>query len=278
MFIKEIFIEKDDQITESLTFRPGLSVIEESNELYDIIKLILGNNESRPSFCNFSFKAEVLLEKTYYFYGRKNAGEGTFDFVVFSDAQKDCTNEYFYTIKQNQELDSSLFFDEYKKQNYPNRLLHYNDLFKYYPNGEFATLTNGYGKTRSFKGFMAQYIKYFKPIKLRDDKELYLKLLPSGKFQVESPNGGVKVNLSEVENVLYHYYSFINVADFWNRADRIRNMFAVKKPLIVSSLLECMDESINVSEVLKKTNSLDRQIIIFVPKTAHLLEYNVIMR
>ena len=278
MFIKEIVIEKDNKIIESLTFRQGLSVIEENDELYEIIKLILGGNERTVAVCNISFRAEVLLDKIYYFYGHKIKGEDTFDFIVLSDNKKDCAKEYFYTIKQNQELDSSLFFDEFKKQNYPNRLLHYNDLFKYYPNGDFATLTNGYGKTRSFKGFMTQYIKYFKPVKLRDDKELYLKLLPSGKFQVESVNTGVRVNLSEVENLLYHYYSFINVADFWDRADRIRNMFAVKKPLIVSSFLERMDESINISEILKKTNSIDRQIIMFVPKMAHTIEYNVFMR
>ena len=65
---------------------------------------------------------------------------------------------------------------------------------------------------------------------MREDKDLILKLLPTGKFQVESTNMGDKVNLSEVENVLYHYYSFINVADFWDRADRIRNIFSVKKP------------------------------------------------
>ena len=125
---------------------------------------------------------------------------------------------------------------------------------------------------------MAQYIKYFKPIKLRDDKDLLLKLLPTGKFQVESTQRGDKVNLSEVENVLYHYYSFINVADFWDRADRIRNIFSVKKPLIVSSLLECIDESVNISEILRKTNSLDRQTIIFVPKIVHQLDYNVYKR
>lgn len=275
VFIEEIVIEKEGELAQRIKFKQGLSVTESSTELYDIIKLILGTSEPRITFYNVRFSAKVLLDETYYFCGKKDKGEALFDFVVLSENKKDCAKEYFYNIKQNQELDSSLFFDEFKKQNYPNRLLHYNDLFKYYPNGDFAILTNGYGTTRSFKGFMAQYIKYFKPIKLREDKEWFLRLLPSGKFQVESTNISDKVNLSEVENVLYHYYSFINIADFWDRADRIRNIFSVKKPLIVSSFLERMDESVDISEILRKTNSLDRQTIIFVPKMVHQLEYNV---
>ena len=125
---------------------------------------------------------------------------------------------------------------------------------------------------------MTQYIKYFKPIKLHKGKDLFLKLSNSGQFYVESVNCGEKVLLSDSENTLYHYLSFISIADFWDRAEKIRNMNGVRKPLIVSSFLERIDESIDITNLLEKTNSLDRQIIMLVPNTVRVLNYNVCTR
>ena len=93
MFIKEIVIEKDGQDTERIVFRQGLSVAESSEELHDIIKLLLGNNERKTTFYNVHFAAEVLLDKTYYFFGEKNKDDQQFNFVVFSDNKKDCEKE-----------------------------------------------------------------------------------------------------------------------------------------------------------------------------------------
>ncbi len=278
MFIKKIIIQKDGNITENLNLNNGLSIVNGSADLYDVIKLVLGNHEIGRTFHDIIFDVEVLLDKVYHIQGHKNKGECLFEYSVFSDDNTECTNEYLDIVQQNKELDSSLFFHAFKRQNFPHRLMHYKDVLKYYPNGDFASITNGYGTTRSFRGFMAQYIKYFKPIKLHKDKDLFLKLSSSGKFYIESINPDEKVYLSDSENTLYHYLSFISIADFWDRAEKIRNMNSVRKPLIVSSFLERIDESIDVTTLLKKTNSLDRQIIMLVPNTVHVLNYNIYTR
>ena len=262
MYIKKITIEKNGKIAENLEFSKGLSVIKGSAETYDIIKLLVGKHEIACSFYDVRFWATVELDKTYYICGNKKKGALLFDVSVCSD-DIECAEEYFNTVSESDEIDSALFFHRFKKQDFPHKLFKYRDLLKYYPNGDFSAITNGYGTTRSFRGFITDYIKHFKPIKLREDKDLFLKLSNDGEFNVGLINSNEKVFLSESENVLYHYLSFISIADFWSRAEKIRNLNHVNKPLIVSNFLELLDESINLSEIVRRTNKIDRQVIIF---------------
>lgn len=269
LYVKQIVIEKNGKITESLKFDKGLSVVKGSAEIYDIIKLLLGIKEAARSFCNIRFFAVVELDKTYYIRGSKNKGDLLFDVSISSD-ETECTEEYFEMVKESVEIDSALFFHRFKRQDFPHKLFRYRDLLKYYPNGDFSAITNGYGTTRSFRGFITDYIKHFKPIKLREDKDLYLKLSNEGEFNVGLINSNEKVFLSESESVLYHYLSFISIADFWSRAEKIRNLNHVNKPLIVSNFLERLDCSIDLSEIVRRTNKIDRQVIIFSEKYVNI--------
>ena len=262
LYVKQIVIEKNGKITESLKFDKGLSVVKGSTEIYDIIKLLLGIKEAARSFHNIRFLCVVELDTTYYIRGNKNKGDLLFSVSVFSD-EIECTEEYFEMVKESVEIDSALFFHRFKRQDFPHKLFKYRDLLKYYPNGDFSFLTNGYGTTRSFRGFITDYIKHFKPIRLRSDKEIFLKLSADGEFNVGFINSNDKVFLSESESVLYHYLSFISIADFWSRAEKIRNLNRVNKPLIVSNFLERLDGSIDLSEIVRRTNKIDRQVIMF---------------
>lgn len=265
LYIKQIIIEKNGKITKSLEFAKGLSVVKGSAEIYDIIKLLLGIKEAARSFYIIRFLAVVEHDKTYYIRGSKNKGDLLFDVSIFSD-ETECTEEYFDTLKEADEINSSLFFHRFKRQDFPHKLFRYRDLLKYYPNGDFSAITNGYGITRSFRGFITDYIKHFKPIKLREDKDLFLKLSNDGEFNVGFINNNDKVFLSESENMLYHYLSFISIADFWSRAEKIRNLNRINKPLIVSRFLELLDDSIDVSDIVRRTNKIDRQVIMFSEK------------
>ncbi len=265
LYIREIVIEKGGKITESYMFNNGLSVVSDSEEARDIIKLLLGKNRAVRCFCDISFYAVVELDKTYHIRGRKNKGEQLFDVSVCSN-DKECADEYFEAVRQNEEMDSALFFNHFKGQDYPHKLFRYKDLLEYYPQGDFATLTNGYGTTRSFRGFITSYIKHFKPIRLRRDKDYYLKLSNDGEFVVGYLDSDEKVYLSESENVLYHYLSFISIADFWSRAEKIRNLNRANKPLVISHFIEILDDSINLSEIISRTNKIGRQVILFADK------------
>ena len=273
-FIKEIVIEKDKKITQSLQFNRGLSVVEPCEELYDILKWLLGWEEGVASLQSIRFFAVVEIDEIYYIRGKKEKNEHFYNISVMSK-NGECKKEYFEKIAENEELNSSLFFQYFKRQNYPHRLFQYKNAPEYYSNGEFSLYTNGYGSTRSFRGFLANFIKHFKPIRLRENKDFFLKLNKSGEFNVGYLNNDEKVLLSESENVLYHYFSFISIADFWDRAERIRNMHQVKMPLVVATLLDHLDESINLNYLFDKTNRIDRQIIIFNSTRKAVSKYKV---
>ncbi len=274
MYIKKITIEKNEKITESLQFNKRLSVVKGSAELYDIIKLLFGKQEAARSFYGISFLAVVEIDKTYYIRGKKDRSSLLFDVSVLAE-NIECCAEYLEAVRQSEETDSSCFFHRFKRQDYPHRLFKYKDLLKYYPDGDFSTLTNGYGITRSFRGFITDYIKSFKPIKLRNDKDFFLKLSNDGEFNVGYLDNDEKVFLSGSENVLYHYLSFINIADFWSKAEKIRNLNRVNKPLIVSNFLELLEDNIDLSEVVRCTKQIDRQVIIFSEKQVnHTLPLN----
>lgn len=279
MYIKKIVIEKNDANFETYDFCDNLNVVYSNDLLYNIIELLLGIEKQKKYSYDVRFLAIVNIDNIYCICGEKRKGEAKFNLSVYKENKEiDCLEEYYNLVFQNQELYYDLFFKQFKKQDYPHKLLKYKDLLKYYPNGDFAKLTNGYGTTRSFRGFITDYIKHFKPIKLRDNKELYLKLSSNGEFKVEYLDSDKDVFLSESENILYHYFSFVNVADFWTRAEKIRNLNFVSKPLFISNFLEFLDESINLTEILERTNKIGRQVIMFVPKEVHLKEYNVNVR
>ena len=121
LYVKQIVIEKNGKITESLKFDKGLSVIKGSAETYDIIKLLLGIKEAARSFHNIRFLSVVELDKTYYIRGNKNKGDLLFSVSVFSD-ETECTEEYFEMVKESVEIDSALFFHRFKKQDFPHKL------------------------------------------------------------------------------------------------------------------------------------------------------------
>ena len=74
------------------------------------------------------------------------------------------------------------------------------------------------------------------------------------------------VPLSATENMLYHYLSFINIADFWARAEKIRNLNRIVKPLLVSNFIELLDDSIGLDTIKERSKRAGRQVVLFVDK------------
>lgn len=264
LIVYKIIIEKNGKIIGNYDFNRTITMVQASAELYDAIRAILGIYEPICSFHNIKFLAVVRLDKVYYIRGTKNKGDSEFEISVHKENDEaDFTKEYFDAIEQNKEHDSTLLFHLFKRQNYPHKLFKYRDLLKYYPGGTFDELTNGYGSTRSFRGFVANYIKHFKPIRLLEDKNLFLQISKDGDFWVGYLDGQEKVKLNENEELLYHYLSFLSIADFWDRAEKIRNLNRVNKPLVVSNFAKCLEKGEHFFERVTRKIKIRRQIILF---------------
>lgn len=264
VYIKKIIVKENEKIVTSPEFSKGLTILNYTDYMLDIMFCVLGKTVAMTYNKDYKFFAEVSIGETYYMRGKKQKGSYLWDVSVYKeDEAEQSYEEYVLSFRTNTEMDNLCYFDRFKKQGYPHRIAHYKDVDNYYSDEEFKRLTEGYGTTRSFRGFVTQYIKHFKPIRLHENKELYLNLLPNGRFVVLDASNGEKVPLSAVENILYHFYSFLSLADFWARAEKIRNLNRVNKPLIVSNFLEHLDDSVDITQIKNRANRIGRQVVMF---------------
>lgn len=151
-------------------------------------------------------------------------------------------------------------FSDFKRQNYPHRLLKYKNTEKYYRDNDFAALTGGLGDTKTFRSYLNSYIKNFRPLPLIRGKDYYLILDESGKFEVFS-GGYNNIPLSETESLVYHFLCFIHLAKFWSEVEKIRDINHLDKPLIIPIFLEMLDENIDVSAFLSLAVGYERRAI-----------------
>lgn len=266
LYILKITIEKEGKITESYDFRKGLSVVKNSSDLYDAVAFISGKRKAEPISYEVRFVAEVEADKKYYINAVKKKNSEKWKATVYTDnGLRECTEEYFELVTTHREMDSLNFYRE-KTQNYITRICQYKNILDYYPEGEFAKRTEGMGTTRSFRGFICQYIRNFKPIRINDKKDIFLKALPSGTFRAAYMDKEDKPCLSESEKTVFNYLCFLSLADFWSRCEKIRNLHCIDRPLVVAELTNRIYEDYNIDFLLRKTDSLDRQTVLFVPE------------
>lgn len=272
MYITKLTIKDYGNITfKTLLFREQTTIVATSfcDEIVSALKVALGYS-SKPSYLKHTsiITAECVADyliKVEYFGGTLKA---------LNEKNEDVTEYYLNIISHNTEEDSLNVFNNSKEQKYPHRLVKYKDIYKYYGMHGFKSLTDGYGTTRSFRAILNDYIKSFKPIRINKDKKYFIHLLPSGEFTVKYENESVKSQLSESESVLYHYICFLCLADFWSRAEAVRNINRIDKPIIVSDFLERIDECINLSDIMEMTLQLKRQVIIITTnKTQEASKY-----
>lgn len=267
MKIKTLVMMENDNTVVNLSFREGLTTVENSDCVLDAVFCILGQREGMPFLESYRFLARVEIEDTYFLEGQKVRGSRVWD-VTVTDTNGAVMEEetYWNMVNGCAEMEDLSSFQRFKQREYPHRLARYQDILSHYTEGEFARLTNGYGTTRSFRSFIAQYIRHFTPKRLRADKELFLKLLPNGNFVVTDQNGERVTCLSNGEKLLYYYFSFLSLADFWARAERVRNLNCIIKPLVVSNFLEFLDDSIDIGDICCAADTVGRQVIMAVPK------------
>lgn len=272
MYITKLSIKNYGNIAfETILFEEQATIVTADfcDEIVAALKLILGySNKVHYLRKSSIIKAEFIADSNItvkYFGGELKA---------YNQQDEDITEDYLNIISHNSEEDSLNVFHHFKKQKYPHRLLKYKDVDKYYGMHDFRNITDGYGTTRSFRAFLNDYIKNFEPIRINKDKEYFIQLLPSGEFIVKYGDESITPHLSESESLLYHYICFLCLADFWSRAESIRNINRVDKPIIVSDFLERIDDCISLSDVMERTLQLERQVIIIAPnKTQEVPKY-----
>lgn len=160
-------------------------------------------------------------------------------------------------LHQSREEDNLCFYKNGKFKNFPARLSEYKDFEFFYTKNRFSRETNGACRSRTFRAKLAEYIRNFKPQKLNPSKDFYMRINEKGEFYVEG-----NPDLSASESNLFDFLCFLNVIEFWQGFEVIKDFNHIKKPIIITELFEMIDESIPKDFILKRLEMLHRQIFL----------------
>ena len=264
--IKKLTVEENGVETANITFDSFCTVLNSvGNETtLEIIKLITGIEATEKSFVTVCFIAEVELVENYYITGYKKKNSKNWILSVSkNNSDGDFSNEYFSLVKKSAEESFVTSFEYKSKQNYPLRLAFYKDS-KYYFKGRFSEMTNGVGVTRSFQAFLSSFIKDFEPEQINKEKDLWLVLKETGEFIVTKGKAGEETtDFSEDDFLKYSLLCFMNLVEFWDEFNNLRNINAVKTPLIIISNQKKVFKEKGEDKLNNKLKRANRQIVLF---------------
>ena len=164
-------------------------------------------------------------------------------------------------FSQSREEDNFCFYINGKFKNHKARLAEYKDYEYFYPNCKFLKLTNGSCISRSFRAYLTEYIRNFKPQRLNPKKNFLIDINEIGEFYARNENGS-DVFLSASEANLFDFLCFINLIEFWEGFEEIKDFNHIKKPITITELFEMIDESIPRDFILQRLKKLNRQIFL----------------
>lgn len=184
--------------------------------------------------------------------------------IVAELGGKDVTVSYRSAVRHCREQDDMEFFDGVDR-NLPLRLSRYRERGNIPALPCLSRRTERIADTQTFRACLKQYINTFRPESINNKKRYQLTLNRQGKFEVSHPDYPGEIFLSTTEEKLFHYLCFLNLAEFWEGIEKIRNLHHERKPLLVQNFLEYLDESTDISALLSRTLRLKRQVMILTP-------------
>lgn len=197
-----------------------------------------------------------LADDSYFVCAKTQLGQ--LQLFATDPAGADVTVQYQYALSHCEEQDDTEFFDGQDNKNHLR-------LYWYYYREEYDDLsgrTRRIADTKTFRRYLCRYIQSFCPEPINCAKKYQAIINTQGVFEVYYPGFLSGINLSETEEKLFRYVCFLNVAEFWAGFESIRDLHYKKKPLIIRNFIEYLDESTDISNLIARTQKLQRQIII----------------
>ncbi len=239
-----------------------------ADEISTIIKLLLCSKSLRYIQSDYVSEetfiaAEVMIDENMYFVEVKFVDDNskTLSFTVKDVSGNNRTKFYINTMSHCMEQDTIDNFDG-RNNSFPLRLCWYMGCDDCDAPNDLYDRTNYVMSTKMFRSYLTKYIKNFKPELINNKKKYKICINKHGKFKVLCPDVYGEINLSQTDEKLFWYICFLNVAEFWEDIEKIRNMHYEKKPLLINNFLEFLDQSTDINSLIERTIQLGRQIII----------------
>lgn len=171
----------------------------------------------------------------------------------------DATDAYQYMLSHCLEQDALDTFDGQDKT-LPLRLCWYRNCED--APADVSNRTENRTDLKTFRSRLIEYMKAFQPEPINCKKAYQTAITPNGRFEVFDPGVSGSISLSETEEKLFLYICFLNIAEFWERIEKIRDLHHAKKPLVIQNFLEYLDETTDIRALVVRTIRLQRQIIL----------------
>lgn len=272
MILKKLTIENFGKIKRfEASFNSQLAVIPDLNadEIVQAIGLVTNNKAlsgliaTQMQADKTYISAELEIKNEQYLINTSGQPQaGTIEYKAYkADSMMSISpDEIFHSIRLCEEEEGLTHFCFDKKNVYAERFLHYKDPDKYYFPGEFQKLTDGAGTTRSFRACLSKYIRDYEP-DVTPLMEYKMGILSDGRFvcyDANSPNTITKLEDGDLR--LFDYLCYLDVNDFWNSFEEIRDMNHERWPMIIDAA--DLVNAPNFNELLTKSYGLQRQLIL----------------
>ena len=269
MIIKKLKIKNLGAVCDFIyEFSSCLNIIRSryTNELSFAFRLIFNHKTPPPPNISVGvdtrIEATVLLAEKEYRVLATPDNKGRFKLFCQDSSEKDVTSEYLYSTTHTYEQDLTDVFSG-SEEEVLLRFLKYANEDLYYSKDELSRNTGGLSNIKAFRRYLREFIESFEPELLRDGKGYEIVLEKNGRYAVRCKTHDFPPNmLSESERMMFKFLCFLRTAEFWHGFEEIRNLHSVKKPLLISGFLEKLDVSIDVGELLLRTEKIKRQTIL----------------
>ena len=269
MLLKQITIQNLGAVDAfECDFENGLNIVKNryTDEISGAIQFVLNHRAScLPKFwVRGSTQVEAVVsifEKEYLLMAKPNLKQNDLCLRAYDEYGNEKTQEYLYLTSHCAEQDLCEVFDRDTEKMFF-KPIQYLDEDRYYSPGDLSKSTDRLSETKAFRSYLKTFIKNFKSETIRDGKRYELYLKKDGRYAVRyKGDNDMPVFLSESEHTLFRYLCFLRTAEFWQGFEELRNLHAIKKPILIADFLERLDESINMQDILERTKRLNRQII-----------------
>ena len=192
---------------------------------------------------------------------------GQLHLSVLNPLGADVTEQYRAALTHCPEQDAVEAFDG-QDRSIPQRLQSYRNRYT-----ELSERTLHTAQTKVFRSCLAQFIREFRPETIHNLKKYQATISPQGVFELSYPGFSGQIYPSETEQKLFLYTCFLNIAEFWQAIEELRDMHHEKKPLFIRNFLEYLDVSADLQSLVARTKKLNRQVIIMtIPGAADQYE------
>ncbi len=268
MILKNITIQNlgsIDYLSQDFSDRLNIIHTHRPDELFYAIRLTLNHKIPTQKIIadqSTRIEAKVRLDGRDYSVTVAPDRSGILRLICYGEGGLMDTDQYLYLSSHCYEQDNADTYDGDDRDSVPKFLKYLNEDCYFEPR-ELSERTDGLSDIKAFRRQLRLFADKFEPRLLRDGKQYEITVDENGRYDLRgrsSPDEAV--HLSESEDVLFSYLCFLYTAKFWSDFDEIRDFNRIKKPIIVKSFFERLDEGIDTSEILDETEKAERQVII----------------